>query len=149
MSDTLSEKAQAYAVLKEHKERFEHIVTLLNIELSKLGEELFNLFMENGVASFKIDGSEIFKDRQDRILSPDVKFKGTIADETALFNFLRAHGHGSLIKESVHAMTLEGWIKHQKEENAELPDESVLKIWSLSTTKIRRAPKSAKPKGGK
>ena len=148
MPETLAQKALAFAILREQKEEYEHIITLLNTELTKMGEELFETFIAENIANFRINGRDIFKDGQDRVISPDVKFKGTVANEGAFFEYLRTQGHGSMIREYVHPATLESWIKRQKEENSELPDDSILKIWSLSTAKIRRASKSAKPKGG-
>jgi hypothetical protein len=58
------------------------------------------------------------------------------------FDYLRANEFGTLIKEKVNPKTLESWVNGQKENNMPLPTEDILKIFTLETVSVRRAPKS-------
>ena len=142
--DTL-EKARRFAMLKALKEHHEGIISTINAEIEKLGGELFQAFADPnaGVRTLRIDGSRIFSDGQDRIVTPELKYRPSIVEETLFFGYLRKGGEGTLIKETVHPKTLESWVKRRKKENVALPDETMLKVWTQETAKVTRAPKSA------
>lgn len=145
MGDLIAEKAKQFAILKQKREDLEAQDKILGNLISGLGKELFELFVKQNVTSFRISG-ELFADGQDRIISPDVKYNGTIEDETAFFTMLRSTGSGSLIKETVHHKTLESWIKNLKTKNQPLPPETMLRVFQIDSAKVRRAPKTA-PQG--
>jgi hypothetical protein len=139
----LSDVAQRFAILKAAKEQKEREVQLINTELSVLGAKLFELLADSGVATLRLDGKNLFVDKQDRILSPDTAYKTSIVDQPKFFGLLRTGDEGSLIKETIHPATLEKWIRGLVEMNKPFPDETVLKVWTVNGAKVRRAPKSA------
>lgn len=139
-----TELARRFAMLKAQKEYHERIATIIETELQTIGEKLFAEFTDSGSKSFRIDGSSLFKDGQDRIIYPDMKYKGTIVNQAVFYDVLKKSGHGSLIKETIHHTSLEKWIAEVKEKNLPLPGEDILKVWRMETAKVRRAPKDAK-----
>lgn len=143
MSNTLSEVATRLAVLKALKEHKTREIELLNKEMDTLGAKLFELFGDAGLANVRIVGADIFTDKQDRIVTPDSSYKVSVVNPIAFFELLRAEGNGSLIKEQVHHTASEKWVKAKKEGNLPLPDESVLKVWTVESASVRRAPKRA------
>lgn len=136
----LQEKCQRFGLLKELREWHEHNAKVLGSELEKLGADIFDECTDNNVSSMKISGA-IFKDGQDRSVSPVTKFKPSVLNEASFFQWLRERNHGALIKETVHAKTLESFVKTQKENNQELPAPEVLTIFTVTSAKIIRAPK--------
>jgi len=146
MNSELISLGKKFAMLKELKEHHEHVISLINIELQQLGIKIYEEMTDSDTISFRITGQNLFKDNQDRIISPDPKLKPTVVDEAKLFDFLRKTGHSDLIKETVFYKTLESWITQQKKNNQELPDETILKVFMLKTAKVRRAPKDTQAK---
>jgi hypothetical protein len=141
MSD-LQEVALNFALLKAAKEQKEREVELINAEIQRLGERLFEMFGD-GTASVRLNGAVAFLDGQDRIVTPSVKWSTSVVDQAAFYTLLRAENNGGLIKETIHHTTLEKWVKERKEQNAALPSESVLKVFEIQGATVRRAPKSA------
>lgn len=141
MSMTTVANAKNFALLKQRKEELEEQVKLLNKAMEEIGKNLFEDFSTQGLKNLRIEGQN-FEDGQDRIISPDPKFKGTIKDEAQFFAFLREAGNGALIKESVHHTAVEKMIMEYKENNKALPPETVLQIFTVETVKVKRAPKN-------
>lgn len=143
MSNDLAGVATRLAVLKALKEHKTREIELINKEMDTLGTKLFELFGDAGLANIRITGAEVFTDNQDRIVSPDSSYKVSVVSPPAFFEILRAEGNGSLIKESVHHTATEKWVKEKKESNQPLPEESILKVWTVEGASVRRAPKRA------
>ena len=144
MGNNLTELGTRFAMLKELRAHHEHMAELLGGELAKIGEDLFKEFADSKQASFRLNGASVFKDNRDRIVSPTVKYKGTIVQPDAFFTLLRSTGQGSLIKTSVHEKVLTSWITEQKEKNMPLPSETILKVFNIESATVTRAPSSAK-----
>jgi hypothetical protein len=136
------EMAKRFAMLKALKEHHESVISTLNEEMNKLGGDLFKAFAD-GAKALRIDGERLFPDKQDRIITPLLKYRPTIVDETTFFMWLRKGGEGALIKETIHPKTLESWVGKRKKANVALPDETMLKVWTQETAQVRRAPKGA------
>ena len=144
MGNNLSELGKKFALLKELRSHHEHMAELLGSELATLGAELFKEFVSSEQISFRLDGSRLFRDGQDRIVRPLVKYKGTIVQHQPFFNLLKANEEESLIKIGVHDATLSSWITERKTKNLEMPNEAILKVFQITTAKVTRAPSSAK-----
>jgi hypothetical protein len=141
-----TEKAKQFAVLKEQKEALEGRAKIIGAMLEELGKEVFAGFADAGCKSYRLEGVGVFADGRDRLIYPEVKIHGAIADETQFFAHLRASGSAALIKETVNAATLVKWVKEQKAKNRPLPPEAILKVWNVETAKVNRAPSSADKK---
>jgi len=119
--------------------------------INRLGEQLFNSFADDGVNNVRVlakdprTGQMVFEDGQDRIVSPQIKYKGHSPTEAreAFFTWLRKNGSGEIIKESVHDATLSSWLEDQITAKKELPPQEILKVTELETVTVRKAPKSA------
>lgn len=146
MGNALTELGTRFAMLKELKEHHEKMAKLISAELSKLGIDLFREFADTRQVSFRLLGTGVFADGRDRIVKPETEYSGTIVTPPEFFGYLRGEGHGSLVKENVHAATLKKWIKGQKKQNLPLPPETMLKVWTVETAKVTRAPKDANGK---
>lgn len=145
MSDddkSLSGLSRKFAMLKALKEHHERILKVINTDMISVGKELYESFADEDVTQLRVPG-KFFTDQQERIVKPDLKFKGTIvkAKQSDFFAYLRVQNFGSLIKESVHNKTLETWIAKQKAANMPLPSEDLLKVFTIETANVKRAPK--------
>lgn len=143
MADQLSEVAMRIAVLKAVKEQKEREVELINKAIAALGGTLFELFADAGTNQLRLSGAGVFTDNQDRIVKPELKYKVSVVNQPAFFALLRADGHESVIKETVHHTATEKWVEEKKEQNVALPPEDVLKVWTVQGAKVTRAPKRA------
>lgn len=143
---SLQEDGKRLAMLKALKEHHEHMAAMLGNELNELGYKIYQACVKGEVItkSIRIDGSRDFTDGQDRIVSPEIKYRPDVKQEAMLFQFLRDGNEGSLIKETLHFKTLETWAKNRVIKNMPLPDESILKVWRQETAKVTRAPKGVK-----
>lgn len=137
---SMTEKSIRFALLKQRKEELEAMVGMIDKVLAEIGPAIFGDFADSGTASIRLEGKH-FSDGQDRIVKPNPKFKGTIKNEAAFFEFLRKCGNGALIKSSVHHTALEKLITEYKAQNKELPPKEVLDIFTVETVKVTRAPK--------
>jgi hypothetical protein len=145
---SLSGLSRKMAMLKALKEHHERILKVINTDMMAVGKELYDTFIDEEVPEIRVPG-KFFTDTQERIVKPDCKFKGTVvkAKQPEFFLYLRSHTFGALIKETVHPKTLEVWINKQKKANQPLPSEDLLKIFTIETASIKRAPKRTE-KGG-
>jgi hypothetical protein len=139
---SIEEDSKRIAVLREVREYHEAQSELIGGEIHRLSEKLFKQFIDSNTDQVRIS-ADCFKDGQARIITPDTKFKPTVLDQAGLFAWLTAAGHGSLIKPTVHAKTLEAFINEQKEKNLPVPSEQIMKIFTVETVNCRRAPKKA------
>lgn len=128
------------AVLKAQKEDFEAKAEVIGGIIAQLSQEAYSQLIDSGLKQVRISG-DLFTDHQERIISPDVKVKPNVVDQPRFFKFLREHNFGAIIKESVHHTTLEKWVGERMDQNMSLPDESILRVFSIETVNIRRAPK--------
>lgn len=64
-------------------------------------------------------------------------------DQSALFQWLEANGHGDLITETVNASTLKAFMKECLRNGEEIPDEEVVKFTPYTYAKITGAKKNA------
>lgn len=145
-----AKKARQLALLKQAKEHHEAMTKKIGAEIQRIGNELYNEFIDDGVESYRLlasfNGEQLFMDGKDRLLRPEVKYKPSVPSEqlNAFHEWMRAEGFGDLIKESIHHATLTSWVDKRKQENKELPPEDLLKVFTLEGTKITRAPKRTK-----
>lgn len=136
---------QQIALLKELKEHHENIVETLGRDIQKLSAEAYKGFTDANMESLVIS-SDLFKDGQSRIIRPDTKYATSVVQPAKFFGWLRSRNLGDIIKETIHPKTLESFVSKQKEDNQPLPAEDVLKVFTVETVSIRRAPKAAKQK---
>jgi hypothetical protein len=141
---SVSGLSRKFAMLKALKEHHERILKVINTDMMAVGKELYESFADEEVTQLRVPG-KFFTDQQERIVKPDLKFKGTIVKEhqTEFFTYLRTQNFGALIKETIHHKTLETWIAKRKKANAPLPSEDLLKIFTIETANVKRAPKRA------
>ena len=146
MGNTLSDLGTRYALLKELQAHHEKMAKVLGGELAKIGEDLFREFGDSQQASFRLIGEHRFNDNRDRIITPVVKYKPTIISKPLFYQLLRTSGQSSLIKEVVAPGTLAKWVGELKRSNKPLPPEDVLRVFSIETATVRRAPSSSNSK---
>ena len=130
------------ALLKEMKDYHESMSEILGSEISKLSMEAYKQMLETNMDQMRVSGS-LFKDQTPRIITPNSKYKPTVIKQPEFFDYLRDSSFGDMIKPTVHPKTLEAWVTSQKENNLPLPAEDVLKVFTIETVSVRRAPKSS------
>lgn len=136
-----TELATRMALLKALKEQHEAAAKKIGAEMQELGVKIFNQMMDAGEKSTIISGA-IFADRKDRRIAPDLKYHGTIVQVPIFYAFLKETQQDSMIKPTVHAKTLESWIKKQKINKATLPPDTILRVWTQETAKVTRVGQS-------
>ena len=148
MPKSLSRSSRQFALLLQLKEHHKKQATDIGKILENLGRELFEMFSEDGATSFHLaafvtgQDKPIFTDGKDRILTPETKLKPnvTVENHARFLMWMRRAGFDDLIKQTIHPTTLASWCTKRQEQNLELPPEELLKIFTIETAKIKRAP---------
>lgn len=127
------------ALLRELKSHHERLAELCGSEIAKIGPQVYEALTESDLLTLTIAG-DAFQDQRPRIITPELKFKPSVVSDEKLFPWLREHGFGVLIKETVHPKTLEKFVTDQKSSNQALPPEDCLRVFAVQTASVRRAP---------
>ena len=112
--------------LKGEVQRAEADVKLLKNERDQIAKEVLpdamraaGLVGDNGKGSFTLaDGTKVH-------LRTNMYASYIKAKQVAFFAWLVANGHGELIKETVNAQTLKAFIREQREEGNDIPQDLV------------------------
>lgn len=118
--------------LKSVKDDLEKQLKAVNAEITELSTQVIPDLMEQlEVPKITIDGiGTLFK-------RPEV-YAYVLAERREDFHtWLREHGHGDLVKETVHPATLKAFAKEQLSEGNPLPEE-LIKATLIQTAQIRK-----------
>ena len=120
MSEQLTEMAKSLRALKDEKEQLEAKLKEVNGGIRKLAEGDIPEYMEdNEIDKVSIEGVGTI------YLSTKVYAHVKAENREPFFEWLREHGNGDLIKETVHPSTLNAFAKEQLSEGHALPDQLI------------------------
>lgn len=109
MSD-VNELAKKFAELKYSVDAKKKELAEINEQWDEVERELMDAMVEEGTNSIGVDGIGLFSLRTKNYMSVNS------ANHFAFFQYLREHGHGSLIRDYVPPATLTSFLKeHQAE----------------------------------
>jgi len=131
---TLLEKVDQYRALLDEKERLKELVAENNRELEKCRDELAQMMIDE-------ECPKISRSGYCYTLQQKTHYSKKAGAEERLFELLRENGLGDVIKETVHAQTLQGVMSELAEENGgELPPEfaEVVSIYEYTDVARRR-----------
>lgn len=116
-ASTPADLARELAGLRAQKALREEQLKTINGELAAVNTKLVDAMQVLGLQKFSVDGVGMVY-LQDRP-------HPTVLDADKLHAWLRAHGHGGMVKEGVHPMTLQAWVKEQMSNMVALPEDAI------------------------
>lgn len=130
-TDTLGGMVRELRKLKDKKEKVDAQLKELNGQIRTLAEQKIPDYMEeHDIEKHSVKGIGTV------YLTTKVYANVKAEDRETFFSWLREHGNGDLIKETVHAQTLNAFAKEQLSEGNALPD--VLTARLYPTANLRR-----------
>jgi len=142
--------AKRLAVLKNLKSQLTERAEALGGQIQQLSGTLYEALADENLSKIQVaardaDGTLVFADGQDRIITPEILYKGHIPVDSRAdcYAWLRENGAGAIIKETIHDKSLSSWIQTRKEKKEPLPAEALLKVTELESVTVRKAPKGA------
>lgn len=133
MSDVF-QLADQLADLKRRKKELEDELKEVNAMIAKTDEELSTIMLEEELQSFNRNGQTFYVNTKTYASAvPDKKHE--------LFAWLKNHGYGDMVTETVNANTLSAWVREQLEESESLPEglEELVNVYEKTTVGIRKA----------
>lgn len=98
---------------KDKKDELEEALTGTNKEIDELSKKLAERLESDGVDSIRVpDVGTVYI---------QIKNRPNVTDQDGLHMYLRENGHGAMIKETIHPMTLIGFVNERLKNNEELP----------------------------
>lgn len=133
----ITEMVEAYKSLLDQKDEIEVKMKELNASIETAKAELVDAMLEEEVTSVTVDGYSY-------TVTPKTRYSKKAGADDELFEMLRDHGLGDLIKETVNAMTLQGAMSEEAKNNdGELPPEwdTVINTYSFNDITKRKKTK--------
>jgi len=136
MDNRLTELLEKYQNLLEAKDEIAAAQKRNNYNIEKARDELVAEMLEQEIESVTYDGFSY-------TLTPKTRYSKKAGADDALFDLLRDHGLGDLIRETVNAQTLQGAMSEEAKANdGWLPEEWLGVINVFSFTDITKRKKS-------
>ena len=129
----LFELADELYALRQKKQELEEQVKALNKEIESKQQQMVELMLDEEIDKFSRNGRLFYMAVKTRV-SPKAGMK------PKLIEWLKESEYADLVKEDVHARTLESWAR-ELIENEELPPEveEMLNIYDQTVINIRKA----------
>jgi uncharacterized protein YdhG (YjbR/CyaY superfamily) len=122
---------------KAYKDQLKETLSETNESIKQYEEELATLMIEAEMPRFTKNGTTFF-------LTTDIRCSATPGNQEALFETLREHDAGDLVKETVNANSLKAWVREMMADNeGELPEflEGKVNIFERSICGTRKGGK--------
>jgi len=121
--------------LRTAKRDLESRLKTINAEIEHVEAEMVQEMLQEEVQNFS-RGGQLFYLSTRTWASPVPERKAE------LYSWLKDHGFGDLVQETVNTQTLSAWVREQTEE-AELPEDlrQLINVYEKQTVNIRRASK--------
>ena|SRR5690606_27570624 len=126
--------ADELAGLKERKKELEDTLKEVNARIATVEEILSTRMLEEEVQSFNRNGKTFYVQTK--------TFASAVPERKhELFAWLKDHGFGDMVTETVNANTLSAWVREQLEESESLPEglEELVNVYEKTTVGIRKA----------
>ena len=133
--ETMFELADRLKALRDEKKALEQCLKDVNAKLDEADVALSQIMTDTETQNFTRSGT-LF------CLTNTIRASATADRKDALFDALRAEGHGGLIYETVNANSLSAFVKEQITENDEtLPSwlEGLVNVFEKTTVGVRKA----------
>ena len=128
MSNELTSMVHDLRDLKDKKEALEDELKGVNAQIRALAEHKIPEYMnENEIEKFSVTGAGTV------YVTQKVYANVKADNREAFFQWLREHGSGDLIKETVHPSTLNAFAKEQLTEGKDIPDVLEARIYPTAT----------------
>ena len=126
--------ADELAELKDRKKALDDELKAVNSRIAEVEEQLANKMVEEEIQSFQRSGKTFYVTTK--------VFASAVPERKAeLFAWLKEHGFGDMVTETVNANTLSAWVREQLEESETLPEdlEELVNVYEKTTVGIRKA----------
>lgn len=129
----IGELADRLLELREQKERLNEQLKLVNHEIDLINAQLAQLMIDEEMPTFQRGGRVYYL--SSRVFA---HVKKDHADE--FHRWLREHGHGGLIRETIPHQTLSAWCKEIIEQNGALPSgiQEYVSVFEKNQVNIRK-----------
>lgn len=127
---TITELGREFYDLKAEKDQLEDRLKLINARLDELGKNIIPSYMEQHEQE-----KVALKDIGTIYLQADSYVSIPSGDATVI-PWMKKHGHGDIVKETIHPATLKSWANEQLEHGGKLPP--ALKIHQFMKAILRR-----------
>jgi len=126
--------ADELAELKDRKKALDDELKAVNARIAEVEEELSNRMLEEEIQSFQRSGKTFY-------VTTKVFANAVPERKNDLFVWLKEHGFGDMITETVNANTLSAWVREQLEESESLPEglEELVNVYEKTSVGIRKA----------
>jgi len=127
LADELSE-------LRDRKKALDDELKAVNARITEVEEQLASKMVEEEIQSFQRSGKTFYVTTK--------VFASAVPERKAeLFAWLKEHGFGDMVTETVNANTLSAWVREQLEESESLPEglEELVNVYEKTTVGIRKA----------
>lgn len=106
MEDVLIEAIKKFGELKSKKDNLSSELDNIKKEYAEMESIVFDMMFNMDIQSIVVGN---------RLFYRNIKEYPRIVSQELFFNWLREHGYGLLIKETVNANTLKAWYKEYRE----------------------------------
>lgn len=125
--------ADELAALKQRKRELEDELKEVNAEIGRVDQELSNLMLEEELQSFNRNGQTFYVNTK--------TFASAIPHKKQdLFTWLKEHGYGDMVTETVNANTLSAFVREMLSETDQLPEGlgELVNVFEKTTVGIRK-----------
>lgn|SRR5690606_18351527 len=133
MSDVF-QLADRLADLKRRKKELEDELKEVNAKIAKTDEELSTIMLEEELQSFNRNGQTFYVNTKTYASAVPNK-------KRELFAWLKDHGYGDMVTETVNANTLSAFVREMLSETEQLPEglEGLVNVYEKTTVGIRKS----------
>lgn len=124
-----NELMEMLSQVKEEKKRLEKELKEVNQRITAIEEVLIELMESQDITQIKNSSLGTFSIKTQVFVSP--------RDKEAMYRWLRANGHGSIIKESVHNKALNSLFSEILQEES-IPEEAGVNVFLKSSISIKK-----------
>lgn len=126
--------ADQLKIMRDRQKELKDELKDVNGEVERLERELADMMLQEEVPNFNRNG-HLFYISTRTFASP------AAGQRDALYSWLKAHGYGDLVQETVHAGTLSSFIKELLEEADELPEglDQLVNVYDKTSVNVRRS----------
>jgi len=131
---TMFELADRLLELRERKEQLSEQLKAVNAELEEVDRQLAELMLAEEIQNFVRSGRMFY-------LKTETYVSAAADRKPELIQWLKDHGLGDIVQETVHPRTLSAAVKEMLEEDDELPPDlaELVNIFEKTTVSLRRA----------
>lgn len=133
-ADDMLSLADRLQSLRNRKKQLEEETKAVNAEIEETEAKLANLMLEQEVQHFTRNGQLFYLSTR--------TYASPVADrKEELYAWLKEHGYGDLVQETVNANRLAAFVREQLDEADELPEglRDMVSVFEKTTVGVRKA----------